>query len=107
MPGSGAFLFDSYGGAINRVSPNATAFVHRNELFCIQYLTYNGGGAWLGRTHGAMRPYVSGQAYQNYIDAGLSGWQQAYYGRNYARLKSIRRAIDPHHFFNFPQAIGR
>jgi FAD/FMN-containing dehydrogenase len=107
LPGSGAILFDSYGGAINRVSPTATAFVHRNELFCIQYLSYDAGGAWLSQTHAAMRPYVSGQAYQNYIDAGLSGWQQAYYGRNYARLQSIRRSIDPHHFFNFPQAIGR
>jgi FAD/FMN-containing dehydrogenase len=107
LPGSGAILFDSYGGAINRVAPSSTAFVHRRELFCIQYLSYNGGAAWLGQTHGAMRPYVSGQAYQNYIDAGLSGWQQAYYGQNYARLKSIRRSIDPHHFFNFPQAIGR
>ncbi len=107
LPGSGAFLFDAYGGAINQVSPTATAFAHRNELFCIQYLTYSGGGSWLANAHAAMRPYVSGQAYQNYIDAGLSGWQQAYYGRNYARLKSIRRSIDPHHFFNFPQAIGR
>jgi FAD/FMN-containing dehydrogenase len=107
QPGSGALLFDAYGGAINRVAPTATAFVHRDELFCIQYLTYDGGAGWLGQTHAAMRPYVSGQAYQNYIDRDLRHWQQAYYGRNYARLKRIRRAVDPDHFFNFPQAIGR
>ena len=107
LPGHGNLLFDAYGGAINRVAPTATAFVHRHQLFCIQYLSYDGGGAWLGQTYGAMRPYVSGQAYQNYIDSGLSGWQQAYYGRNYGRLKSIRRTIDPNHFFTFPQAIGR
>jgi hypothetical protein len=107
LPGHGNILFDAYGGAINRVAPGATAFVHRNELFCIQYLSYDGGGSWLSGVHSAMRPYVSGQAYQNYIDAGLSGWQKAYYGSNYSRLKSIRTAIDPHHFFNFPQAIGR
>jgi hypothetical protein len=107
MPGSGAILFDSYGGAINRVSPTATAFVHRNQMFAVQYLSYNGGGGWLGQTWQAMRPYTSGQAYQNYIDAQLGGWQQAYYGQNYARLKSIRNQIDPYHFFNFPQAIGR
>jgi FAD/FMN-containing dehydrogenase len=107
QPGSGAILFDSYGGAINRVAPGATAFVHRNQLFCMQYLTYNGGAAWLGQVYAGMRRYVSGTAYQNYIDPQLSSWRQAYYGANYTRLKEIRRAVDPHHYFNFPQAIGR
>jgi FAD/FMN-containing dehydrogenase len=106
QPGSGALLFDSYGGAINRVAPHATAFVHRNTLFCIQYLTYNGGAGWLGQTHAAMRPYASGQAYQNYIDRDLTHWQQAYYGSNYRKLVGVRRRVDPHHFFKFPQAIG-
>jgi hypothetical protein len=54
-----------------------------------------------------MRPYVSGMAYQNYIDLSLPGWEQAYYGRHLARLKATRERIDPHHYFNFPQAIGR
>jgi FAD/FMN-containing dehydrogenase len=107
QPGSGAVLFDSYGGAINRVAPTASAFVHRDQLFAVQYLTYGGGANWLSQTWGAMRPYVSGQAYQNYIDASLGGWQSAYYGKNHARLKSIRTRVDPDHFFNFPQAIGR
>jgi FAD/FMN-containing dehydrogenase len=107
QPGSGAILFDSYGGAINRVHPNSTAFVHRNSLFCIQYLTYNWGSAWLAQTRAAMRPFTSGFCYQNYIDPTLKGWQQAYYGSNYKRLLAIRREIDPDHVFNFPQAIGR
>jgi FAD/FMN-containing dehydrogenase len=107
QPGSGAILFDAYGGALNRVHPNATAFVHRDQLFCIQYITYDGGSSWIGRTHGSMRSHVSGQAYQNYIDRDLPHWQRAYYGKNYSRLESIRKSVDPHHFFNFPQAIGR
>jgi FAD/FMN-containing dehydrogenase len=107
QPGSGAILFDSYGGAINHVHPNATAFVHRNALFCIQYLTYNWGSQWLAQTRAAMRPYASGFCYQNYIDATLRNWQHAYYGSNYRRLLAVRRQIDPHHMFNFPQAIGR
>jgi FAD/FMN-containing dehydrogenase len=107
QPGSGAILFDSYGGAINRVHPNATAFVHRNALFCVQYLTYNWGSQWLAQTRGAMRPYASGFCYQNYIDPTLRNWQHAYYGSNYKRLVAVRREIDPDHVFNFPQAIGR
>jgi hypothetical protein len=107
ISGHGAILFDSYGGAINQVPPAATAFVHRSALFCIQYLSYNGGGSWLESTAAQMRPYVTGGAYLNYTDPDLHGWQAAYYGSNYPRLLAIRRSVDPHHYFNFPQAIGR
>jgi len=107
LGGSGAILFDSYGGAINQVAPAATAFVHRRVLFCIQYLSYGGGAAWLASTAARMRPYVTGGAYFNYTDPDLKGWQAAYYGANYPRLEKIRREVDPHHYFNFPQAIGR
>jgi hypothetical protein len=107
LPGSGAILFDSYGGAINQVAPSATAFVHRKVLFCIQYLTYNGGGAWLNGIHARMRPYVTGGAYVNYTDPDLPNWQTAYYGSNYQRLLSIKRSVDPHRYFTFPQGIGR
>lgn len=107
LPGSGAILFDSYGGAINRVHPDATAFVHRDQLACIQYLTYNDSSSWITRTWNAMRPHVSGTAYQNYIDARQPHWQRAYYAGNYPRLEATRKRIDPEHRFNFPQAIGR
>jgi len=58
-----------------RVQKGATAFVHRNALFSCQYVaSWNPGeGAgphlnWVRGTRTAMRPYVSGFAYQNYID---------------------------------------
>ncbi len=105
--GSGALLCDCYGGAINRVAASATAFVHRDDLFCIQYYGNGPSRAWVDQAWGRMRPYVSGRAYQNYIDSAQPHWQRAYYGANYARLKSIRKTVDPHHLFNFPQAIGR
>ena len=105
--GSGALLCDAYGGAINRVAPTATAFVHRRQLFCIQYYGSGSTSAWIDQAWSKMRPFVSGQAYQNYIDPTLRNWQQAYYGQNLTRLKSVRKRVDPHHYFNFPQAIGR
>jgi hypothetical protein len=107
LPGSGAILFDSYGGAIARVAPHATAFVHREALCCIQYLTYNGGASWLRSTWQKMRRYVTGGAYLNYTDPELDHWQSAYYGANYARLLAVKHRVDPHHYFTFPQAIGR
>jgi FAD/FMN-containing dehydrogenase len=107
--GSGALLLDSYGGAINRVKPDATAFVHRDQLFCIQYLAYYGNAsataAWLRGVHRAMRPFVSGEAYQNYIDPGLRSWQREYYGANLGQLRDVKKRYDPDFRFRFRQAI--
>jgi FAD binding domain/Berberine and berberine like len=106
-PGSGSLLCDAYGGAINQVSPTATAFIHRQQLFCIQYYGNGATASWIDQAWQKLRPYVSGQAYQNYIDPKLTTWRRAYYGSNLTRLKATRKRVDPHHFFNFPQAIGR
>ena len=110
--GSDALLLDAYGGAINRVPAEDTAFVHRDQLFSIQYLAYFGGSpagrasrAWVTGVHRAMRPYVSGQAYQNHVDADLDSWRRAYYGRNLARLREVKKAYDPDFRFRFRQAI--
>jgi FAD/FMN-containing dehydrogenase len=113
--GVGGIAFDALGGAVNRVAPDATAFVHRNALFLAQYTTdwTNGGStagiarqhAWLRSFWSSMRPYASGQAYQNYIDPDLASWRQAYYGANYQRLAKIKASYDPDRLFAFPQAI--
>ncbi|HWH12778.1 MAG TPA: FAD-binding oxidoreductase [Solirubrobacteraceae bacterium] len=110
---SAAILLDSYGGAINRIRPAATAFVHRDALFGIQYLTYypsagqrSAAGAWLRGAWAPMRGYVSGEAYQNYIDPDLIGWERAYYATNYPRLQQTKAKYDPDRRFDFAQAIS-
>jgi FAD/FMN-containing dehydrogenase len=113
--GSGGIAFDALGGAVNRVGPGATAFVHRDALFQAQYTTgwpVGSAPAEVARQHAwqrefwqSMRPYASGQAYQNYIDPDLTNWRQAYYGANYTRLVKVKAAYDPERLFTFPQAI--
>jgi FAD/FMN-containing dehydrogenase len=112
---SGGIALDALGGAINRVAPGATAFVHRNGLFDAQYTTtwpVGSASAEVARQHAwqqsfwqSMRPYASGQAYQNYIDPSLTNWRQAYYGANYTRLTQVKATYDPHRLFSFPQAV--
>jgi FAD/FMN-containing dehydrogenase len=113
--GAGGIAFDALGGAVNRVAPGATAFVHRDALFQAQYTTTWPVGsasagvarqqAWQQSFWQSMRPYASGQAYQNYIDPVLTDWRQAYYGANYNRLTQVKGTYDPDRVFTFPQAI--
>jgi FAD/FMN-containing dehydrogenase len=104
---SGAILLDAYGGAINRVAPAATAFVHRRMLASCQYYAAGGASAraWVGATNAALAPYMSGSAYQNYIDRDQPRWQDAYYGANLGRLTAVKRRYDPRNLFRFPQSV--
>jgi FAD/FMN-containing dehydrogenase len=115
-PGLGGGLaFDAYGGAINRVRADATAFVHRSAICAIQATVswgsvptgpaFAAGEGWLATAAKALSPYTTGGAYQNYIDPYLKNWQRAYYGSNLNRLTKVKRTYDPDNTFHFPQSI--
>jgi hypothetical protein len=121
-PGSGnedggGFAMFALGGEINRVPPDATAFVHRNGLFVFaaetSWADYDHPGVadanlhWLEEFYGDIfRDRPPGHSYQNFPDPTLKDWQRAYYGANYHRLVRVKRTYDPSGFFGYPQGIG-
>lgn len=110
--GAGDIALTALGGAVNRVSPTATAFVHRRSRMLAQYISAWKAGtsgttaqSWLTQAHNAMKPYASGAAYQNYTDPTLTNWRKAYYGDAANRLETLKKRYDPKGFFTFPQAL--
>ncbi|MFF7331152.1 FAD-binding protein [Streptomyces sp. NPDC008150] len=110
--GSVSVALTALGGAVNRVAPTATAFVHRGSRSLAQYIAAwdtpaasAPARAWLTAAHAAMRPYASGAAYQNYADPDLTDWRTAYYGDAAPRLAKLKRQYDPDRVFSFPQAF--
>ena len=111
----GGFVLDAAGGAINRVAPGDTAYVHRNSLATMQYSAGWAVSApasvvaanrqWIETAWRSMRPYVSSGAYLNYADPDLVDWQQAYWGSNFTRLTEVKRDYDPGNLFQFPQSV--
>ncbi|MFD9119861.1 FAD-binding oxidoreductase [Streptomyces bottropensis] len=110
--GAGSIALTALGGQVNRVSPTATAFVHRRSRMLAQYLASWKSGAsgttaqsWLTTAHRSMTRHASGAAYQNYTDPTLTDWRKAYYGDAAPRLTTLKKKYDPNRFFTFPQAL--
>ena len=107
--------FMPWGAAYNRVRPDATAFVHRDELFQLKHAATVDMGAppnekadarkWVLRSWESVHPWGSGRVFQNFADPDLENWTDAYYGPNYERLVRVKAQYDPMGFFRFPQSI--
>lgn len=103
------------GGAIDRLSPAETAFVHRgNAMISSIELEWNDQDSrerievnqrWLSRFHDRMERYTSSFCYQNFIDPAQQDYLHAYYGANLDRLREVKRRYDPKNVFRYPQSI--
>ena len=106
-------FIEHLGGAMGRVPADATAFVHRAAPFDL--IVVAGGFPveaternmqWARRTSSAMRPFMSGGTYVNYLgaDAGTDAVRAAY-GPAYERLVTLKDRYDPHNVFRLNQNI--
>jgi FAD/FMN-containing dehydrogenase len=101
--------FMPWGGAYNRVPSDATAFVHREELFLLKHSVVVDPSASTGAKEAAHRQLAaswasvhawgSGRMFQNFADPDLDAWADAYLGPNHDRLIQIKARYDPSDFF--------
>ncbi|KAG9078674.1 hypothetical protein FS749_009267 [Ceratobasidium sp. UAMH 11750] len=107
---------DLYGGAVKAQGADATSFAHRDAILSFQLYASSknnnppypsDGISFVNGMLKALDPNPQA-AYVNYVDPTLtdSQWKTQYYGSHYARLSSIKRAVDPNNVFRFPQSIG-
>ncbi len=107
--------FMPWGGAYNRVPADATAFVHRHELFQLKHAAVVDSRAstgekeaahgWVARSWTSVHSWGSGRVFQNFADPDLVEWADAYYGTNLERLVGVKTRYDPGDFFRFDQSV--
>ena len=103
------------GGAYNRVSADATAFVHRGDQFLLEWTatsdpaqpgaSHHAASRWLGDIRTLRDGHGTGRTYQNFPDPELADPLLAYYGENLPRLRHIKDRYDPDNLFHHRQSI--
>lgn len=129
VPGASVTL-SSYGGEVNAVKPDATAYPHRESVFKMMWMSLWGNATdddsyirWnrefytdlYAATGGVPVPNdVTDGCYVNYPDNDLNDpkynrsstpWYGLYYKSNYARLQQVKRSYDPRNIFRHQQSI--
>lgn len=104
-----------WGGAYNRVPADATAFVHRDALFCLKHAAIvdadssvedrAGAHAWVTESWRTVHPLATGGVFPNFPDPDLEDWGHAYYGVNLERLIQIKARYDPGDVFRSSQSL--
>ena len=99
-------FFGQLGGAVRRVSADATAFGDRSFNYVMNvHGRWETAGedqasiAWCRKFYEATKPYATGGAYMNFLTEDEGERVHNVYGSNEARLKEIKKKHDPTNFF--------
>jgi FAD/FMN-containing dehydrogenase len=100
------------GGAMGRVSTDATAFAHRDKPFMVVVTNYGADPGGAARRQArteqiwrALQPYAAG-VYANFLgDEGEMRIREGYPPATYARLAALKARYDPDNVFRLNQNI--
>ncbi|MFC7372848.1 FAD-binding oxidoreductase [Fictibacillus iocasae] len=99
------------GGSARKKKPNQTAYVHRDALFSLLYITKwqesreaKKNVKWVEKMRDTLLPFADG-AYVNFHDNCICNWLEQAYGSNLHRLQEVKTKYDPHDEFTFPLGI--
>jgi FAD/FMN-containing dehydrogenase len=104
--------FVQLGGAVGRVSADATAYTHRDAEFCV---SVHGRWAdpakdaacvgWARDVFEAATPFSTGGVYVNFLTQEEGERVGAAYGSNFDRLVGVKNKYDPSNLFRMNQNI--
>jgi FAD/FMN-containing dehydrogenase len=105
-------VLEHFGGAMERIAPEATAFPHRQLDFDVVITAMwtdpadaERNIAWAREFWDALRPFAPAAVYVNYL--GVEGEERvrAAYGANYDRLAALKTRYDPTNLFHLNQNV--
>jgi FAD/FMN-containing dehydrogenase len=107
-------IIEFYGGAINRVGAQDTAYPLRDATYALNAISAwtapeqdDANIAWTRGIWGAVERLSPGSVYVNFLGVGDAGDERvrAAYGPNYGRLASIKTKYDPSNLFRLNHNI--
>lgn len=109
-------FIEPYGGAINGVAPEASAFIHRDTYMDIyldsfwqdgtDFTDYEAAKKWLEGYMDVLTPFMNGHKYQNYPQRDMADFRYTYWGEYYNSLLFVKNKYDPNNVFRFEQSIS-
>jgi FAD/FMN-containing dehydrogenase len=109
----GCFAIEPYGGAINAIGRDQTAFVHRDadmDFFVDTFWTKDEDSAkaqaWLDDCMTALDKYSNGESYQNYPRQQQTDYRARYWAEVFPRLLRIKVKYDPDNVFRYAQSVS-
>jgi FAD/FMN-containing dehydrogenase len=104
---------EPYGGRINCIAPDATAFVHRTasfNVYCwVMWLEHDErlpAIAFLDNLICILSKYTNGEANQNYPRRSNKDYRSMYWGANFEKLLKIKHEYDPGNVFRYEQSVA-